>query len=68
MSAPKKSSPSKLLFSKQEDCLRELKAAGAKPWHLIAYGWLNFAVPSMFRSLMGALVVLGTAYIGVMNR
>lgn len=67
MSAPKESSLSVLSPSKQEDCLRELTAAGAKPWHLIVYGWLNFAMPSMFRYLMLAVIALGSAYIE-MNR
>lgn len=67
MSAPDKKL-TLLPLSKQEDCLREVKSAGGKPWHLIMYAWLNFGMPSMFRNLMWAVVILGTAYIGVMNK
>lgn len=65
MSAPEKKSNLALSISKQDDCLRELKNAGASPVHMIMYGWLNFAMPSMFRSLMWAVVIVGSAYFGV---
>ena len=68
MSAPEKKSQLALPVSKQEDCLRELKNAGATPIHMIVYSWLNFAMPSMFRNLMWAAVILGTAYFGVLNK
>lgn len=68
MSAPEKKSILALPMSKQEDCLRELKNAGASPVHMILYGLLNFAMPSMFRALMWGAVVLGSAYFGVLNK
>ncbi|RYH43093.1 MAG: hypothetical protein EON54_17415 [Alcaligenaceae bacterium] len=68
MSSPEKKLPPLLSRSKQEDCLRELKDAGGKPWHLIVYGWLNFAMPSMFNRLCGAIVVLGMFYIGAVHK
>jgi hypothetical protein len=64
MSAPDKRLPFGLAVSKQEDCLRELKDAGASPIHMIMYGLLNFTMPSMFRYLMVAVVSLGAAYFG----
>ncbi len=68
MGAPEKKSKLTLPLSKQEDCLRELKNAGATPIHMIVYGLLNFAIPSMFRALMWAAVGVGTAYFGVLSK
>jgi hypothetical protein len=68
MSAPLKKSPLALPVSKQEDCLRELKSAGATPVHMILYSVLNFAMPSMFRNLMWAAVTVGLAYLGAINK
>lgn len=68
MSAPERKSLPALPLSKQEDCLRELKDAGATPEHMIKYSWRNFTIPSMFRSLMWATVILGTAYAGVLSK
>lgn len=64
MSAPLKKSMPALPITRQEDCLRELKSAGATPVHMILYSVLNFAMPSMFRSLMWALVFIIPAYFG----
>lgn len=50
--------------SKQEDCLRVLKNAGATPRQMIWYGLLIFAMPSMIRSL--AWLALGCVYFGVL--
>jgi hypothetical protein len=61
-----KESPLRLPISKQEDCLRELKNAGATPREMIAYGLLIFAMPSMVRSL--AWLVLGCLYFGALNK
>ncbi len=68
MSAPEKRSSIGLTLSNQEDCLRELKDAGATPVHMILYGLLNFAMPSMFRYLMVAVATVGAAYFGVLSK
>lgn len=53
---------------KQEGCLRVVKAAGGNHWHLMLFQWLNFTLPSMFTKLLWAVVILGTAYIGELNK
>ena len=42
----------------QVDCLKQLKAAGATPREMTIYGLVNFAIPSMWKSLMAAVVAV----------
>ncbi len=43
--------------SDQAECLKQLKAAGAKPWQMTLYGVLNFALPAMWKASMTAIAL-----------
>lgn len=58
MSETGKTSQVILAISKQEDCLKQLKAAGASPAQMLC-GMLIFITPSIFRSVTTALVLMG---------
>lgn len=47
-----------LPISTQEDCLKQLKAAGASPTQMLC-GMLIFVTPSIFRSIVTVLVLVG---------
>jgi hypothetical protein len=50
-----------LAISKQEDCLKQLKAAGASPAQMLC-GMLIFITPSIVKSVTTALVVIGILF------
>jgi hypothetical protein len=58
MSEPEKKSSPTRKATDQVDCLKQLKAAGATPREMTIYGLVNFAIPSMWKSLMAAIVAV----------
>lgn len=54
---PSKKAQFVVLVSTQEDCLRQLVAAGSTPKQMTWYNVLNFTLPSMWRSLLYVLAI-----------